>query len=381
MLLINGEQFIPTGKNPEHELQINHYNESINDLRERFGKGGRNRTIVLTRRKDQKRNASGLLEETAPMIFPSQAVSEIQISAKDGERKDKNGVRVRDKIGGMETWAFSEQQPSRRALGEPYIPSPKSVKFMSYFESYDLFRDIELLYFLLYKSPRVYYPPAIAQGKVKKGDLMVEDKDLIAKEKVQKQRDELKLKNAIMAPDIQYPLYSESNLRQVAAAWGINGAMDEHTSPDDIRLKLEDSVVEAEKNKVTTGSGKGFDEFFELINFDDSVRQRALIMHALDSGKLKYDQQKIRYTYASGADLLDVPDGKKYEAFDYLATYIGNKLNAKVWESFVREVIDEDYIKSLTFGDLKWLAKMNDLPVSQKSTEALVEDLCKVYCG
>lgn len=372
MLLINGEQFIPTGKNPEHELQRNHYEEAIADLKEYFGQGGRNRTIVLTRRKEQKRNSSGMLEQTAPMIFPAQAVCEIQLAAKDLKKKDT--------VGGMETWSYSKQQPARRALGEPYTPVPKSIQFISHFETFDLFNDIEIIYFLLYKSPRVYYPPAIAQGKVKKGDLMVEDKALKAKEKVQKQRDELKLKNAILAPDIQYPLYNEANLRQVAAAWGIDGAMDPYTSVDDLRLKLEHSVVTAEKNKKNDG-GKGMDEFFELINFDDAVRQRALIMHALDSGKLKHDEQKSRYVYGDGSPLLEVPATKKHQAFDYLANYLGNDVNKKSWEAFVREVIDEEYIKTLTFGDLKWLAKMNELPVSQKSTEALVEDLCNVYCG
>jgi hypothetical protein len=281
----------------------------------------------------------------------------------------------------MDTWAVSVQQPRRPNYGEPNEPVPKSIKFMSHFETYDLINDIELIYFLLYKSPRVYYPPAIAQGKVKRGDLMVEDKGMIAREKVQKQRDELKLKNAIMAPDIQFPLYNDTNLRQVAAAWGINGAMDPYTSVDDLRLKLEHSVLEAEKNKVVTGSGKGFDEFFDLINFDDAVRQRSLIMHALDEGKIKYDVTKIRYNYASGSPLLDVPDRSKDEPFDYLASYLGNPVNEKAWDLFTKEVVDEDYIKSLSFAELKWLAKVNDLPVSQKSTEALQEDLCKVYCG
>jgi hypothetical protein len=373
MLLLNGEQFIPTGKNPEHALQIRHYEEAITYLRNRYGQGGRNRTLVLTRRKEQKRNEGGLLEETPPMVFPAQAVPEIQLAEKDKSKGDK--------VGGMETWAYSAQQPRRRALGEPYEPIPKSIKFMSHFETFDLMSDIELIYFLLYKSPRVYYPPAVAQGKVKKGDLMVEDKALIAKEKVQKQRDELKLKNAILAPDIQYPLHNDTNLRKVAAAWGIDGAMDEHTSVDDLRIRLEHSVTEAEKNKAITGSGKGLDEFFELINFDDAVNQRSLIMYALDTGKLIYDTAKVRYSYASGTDLLDVPDGRKYEAFDYLAGYLGNEINKRSWEAFTREVVDEEYIKTLTFADLKWLAKMNELPVSQKSTEALVEDLCKVYCG
>jgi len=380
MLLLNGEQFLPSGKNPNHEYQINHYKEAITDIRERYGQGGRNKTVVLVRRKEQKRNAGGLLEETAPMIFPAKAYPEIQLSARDANRKE-DGVAVKDKVGGMETWAYSGNRPKRNVLGDTFDPDPKSIKFMSHFETFNMDTDMDLLYFLLYKSPRVYYPPAIVQGKVKKGDLMVEDKALRAKEKVQKERDALKLKNAIMAPDTQFPLNNDSNLRKVAAAWGLDGAMDPHQSADDLRIRLEHSVTEAEKEKKLKKEGKGMSEFFEMINFDDSVRQRSMIMYALDSKKLIWDEAGVRYTYASGAELLDLPDGKKYEAFHYLADYLGNPLNEKLWDAFTREVIDNEYLNTLNFGDLKWLAKLNELPISQKSTEALRDDLCKVYCG
>lgn len=373
MLLLNGEQFIPSAENPKHALQTAHYTEAIADIREQYSKGGRNRTIVLTRRKEQKRNEAGMLEETPPMIFPAQATPTIQLAEKH--------KRQAAQIGGMETWAYSNQQPRRKAHGEPFEPVPKSIQFMYQFESFDIIDDIELIYFLLYKSPRVYYPPAIAQGKVKRGDLMVEDKALKAKERVEKQREELKLKNAILAPDIQYPLHNDDNLRKVAAAWGIDGAMDEYTTADALRIQLEHAVEQGEKDKISMGEGKGYAEFFELINFDDSVRQRALVMYALDSGTLRFDQDKGRYSYATGDVLLEVPSQKRNKAFDYIASYFSNELNETAWKNFAKEVIDEAYIKQLNFGDLKWLAKMNGLPVSQKSTEALVESLCKVYCG
>ena len=373
MLLLNGEQFIPSGKNPNHELQIAHYEEAIADIRERYGQGGRNSTIVLTRRKEQKRNASGMLEETAPMIFPATAYPEIQLASKHVSRTEN--------VGGMETWSYSEHRPTRKNPGDPFEPDPKSIKFMSYFETFDMNTQMDLIYFLLYKSPRVYYPPAIAQGKVKKGDLMVKDKALEAKEKVQKQRDELRLKNAIMAPDAQYPLHSDENLRKVAAAWGIDGAMDKYVGADDIRLKLEEAVKQGEQKKKSSGKGKGFDEFFDLINFDDSVRQRSLIMYALDNNKLTHDEKSGVYAYAGGDQLVSVPPNKKYHAFDYLAEYLGNDMNESTWSMFLREIVDAEYLDTLNFGDLKWLAKLNELPVSQKSTEALREDLCKVYCG
>jgi len=373
MLLINGEQFNPTANNPDHAIQKAHYEESVKMIRETYGRGGRNSVLTLTRRKEPKRNATGELEDVPPIVFPAKAYVEIQFASKDHKRSES--------LAGMETWAYSENRPNRDGKNDLWEPDPKSIKFMSQSQVFDMNSEMELIYFLLYKSPRVYHLPAIAQGKAKKGDLIVEDKALKAREKVETERNALKLKNAIMAPSSTFPLYSDENLRKVAAAWGIEGAMDQHESVDNLRLILEHRVKEGEKEKKQTGEGKGFDEFFALIDFDDSVRQRAIIMYALDSGKVKHDREKGVFTFASGGLLLEVPASKKYVAFDYLADHLAKPLNDKEWDLFVKEVIDEDYIHGLTYDDLKWLARHNDITISKKKAEDLKEDLISVYCG
>jgi hypothetical protein len=330
--------------------------------------------ITLVRRKEQKRNASGLLEETAPMVFPAKTYAEIQFSLKDQKDQEKLG-------GSVETWAYSENRPIIKNAGDQSEPSPKSLKFIAHSQGYNMNSEMDLIYFLLYKSPKVYYQPAIAQGKAKKGDLIVDDRAQIAKDKVTKERAELKLKNAIMAPDVSFPLHNDENLRKVAAAWGIDGAMDKYGSPDEIRMKLEHSVTEGEKEKKTTGKGKGFDEFFELIEFDDSVRARTLIMYALDNGLITYDESTQKYEYSSGSALLEVPDNKRYSAFDYLADYLFNEINVNHWERFRKEVVSVEYLEMIAYGDLKWLAKLNEITIGQKNAAALKDDLCKVYCG
>lgn len=375
MLLLNGEQFVPTSKGEDHEIQRNHYQESVKAIRDTYSQGGTVHMISLVRRKEQKRNASGELEETAPIVFPAKAYSEIQFSEVD-EKK------YRDKLGGsVESWAYSKNRPVRKNAGDQFEPSPKSLKFMSHSEGYDMNTEMDLIYFLLYKSPKVYYAPAIAQGKAKKGDFIIHDPAARAREAVNKERAELKLKNAIMAPDVSFPLHSDENLRRVASAWGIDGATDKYESVDEIRMKLEHSVREGEKTKLKTKSGKGFDEFFELIEFDDSVRARTMIMHALDSGLVTYDQEKQKYAYSNGSDLLDVPDKKKYEAFDYLASHLANEVNVKQWEMFRKEVITIDYLEAITYADLKWLAKMDDVTIAKRKASELREDLAKIYCG
>ena len=374
MLLLNGEQFVPSAKNPDTAIQRAHYQESIAAIKEKYGQGGRNKMISLVRRKEPVRNATGLLEETAPIVFPAKAYSEIQFSFKD--------EKLRDKLGGsMEEWAYSKNRPKRPKSGDPFQPDPKSLKFMSYMEGYNMDSEMDLLYFLLYKSPRVYYQPAIAQGKAKKGDFIVDDRAQRAKDKITKERNELRLKNAIMAPEVAYPLHSDENLRKVAAAWGIDGAMDIYASPDELRITLEHRVMEGEKNKKKNGKGRGYDEFFDDIKFDDSIRSRTMIMYALDSGKVSYNESKQEYEYSNGSALLAIPDNRRGTAFDYLADYLGNEVNTKHWERFKKEVISVDYLEMVAYGDLKWLAKQDDIAISQKNAETLKEDISKVYCG
>lgn len=374
MLLLNGKQFIPTSSDPETKIQRNHYSESITAIREKYGQNGRVHMITLVRRKEQKRNASGNLEETAPMVFPAKAYSEIQFSVGDNKSREKLS-------GSVETWAYSENRPIIKNAGEQSEPSPKSLKFISYAQGFNMNTEMDLIYFLLYKSPKVYYQPAIAQGKAKKGDLIVDDPAQVAKDKVTKERSELKLKNAIMAPDVSFPLHNDENMRKVAAAWGLDGAMDKFHSADELRMQLEHAVKSGEKAKKVTGKGKGYDEFFELIEFDDSVRARTMIMFALDNGLVIYDDASQEYKFSNGSDLLKVPDNKRYTAFDYLADYLSNDLNVKYWEQFRKEVVSADYLEMITYGDLKWLAKLDDITIGQKNAAALKDDLCKVYCG
>ncbi len=374
MLLLNGKQFIPTSNDPDQKIQRNHYKESVKAIRDKYSQGGRLHMITLVRRKEQKRNASGQLEETAPLVFPAKAYAEIQFSLNDD--------KMREKIGGsVETWAYSKNRPIIKNAGEQFEPSPKSLKFISHSQGYDMDREMDLIYFLLYKSPRVYYAPAIAQGKAKKGDLIVDDRQQRAKDKVSKERAELKLKNAIMAPDMSFPLHSDENLRTVAAAWGIDGAMDRFESADELRIKLEHSVKEGEKTKKTSGAGKGFDDFFKLIEFDDSVRARTMMMYALDNGIVTKDDSAQKYLYSSGSVLLTVPDNKKYSPFDYLAGYLLNEVNKKEWDRFRKEVISTEYLEMVAYGDLKWLARFDDIPLSHKSAAELREEIAKIYCG
>ena len=373
MLLLNGKQFLSTSKDPDTAIQRNHYTESVKLIKETYGQKGRNKMVVLVRRKEQKRDNTGKLEETPPMVFPAKAYPAIQFAFQDDKEKENKG-------GSIESWAYSERRAIKKNNQDQLEPDPKSIKFMSHFQGYDMDTQMELIYFLLFKSPKVWFPPAHPQGKVKKGDLMVDDPGLRAKEKIAKERNILKLKNAILAPDSTFPLYSDKKLRQIAAAWGLDGAQDEFQSVDDLRIRLEDSVKRSDEVFKKTGKGKGVTAFLEMIEFDESVRRRSMIQWAMDNEVIKWSDNK--YLYISTGDmLLEVPPKEINEPFDYLATHLSNSLFEKEWGLFKREVISVEYLEMLAYDELKWLARQDDLPVVQKSKDALREDLGKIYCS
>ena len=148
MLLLDGKQFIPTRSDPDQEIARNHYAEATAYIKEYYSQGGRVDVITLIRRKEQKRDGTGILEDTPPMIFPAKVYPKIQLAKKDKQKEDS--------MGGQEVWAYSDNQPKRKNVGDDYQPDPKSIKFMSHSQGYSMKDQMDLLYFLLYKSPKVY---------------------------------------------------------------------------------------------------------------------------------------------------------------------------------------------------------------------------------
>jgi len=369
MLLLNGKIFDPASKLDDDMVAARyHYLECIKDLRTRFGKYG---FIKLVRRKGLKINPTGYHEPVPMIIFPAKVHTSVQFATK-ATAKDK------DAYGGMETWAYSAESPVKKD-GE-YQCVPKSLKAVGYDWMLDLEKDVELIYFLLFKSSTVYYPDAINKyGKRKAGELIIDDKDEREARISDGRKAASRLNHAIYG-DQTSPLYETSTLRAAAAAWGVEGALNETSTEDEVRNLLYADVERQQKAKESTGLGKGIDDFLEFLNYDDIIRARALVLDAIDRGVLLYDKVKFTYVYAStNVPLLIVPEKYKHRKFDALCDFLLAPTNATAWEKFRKEVINPEVIKGKDFKWVKWIAGIEEIPVASKSEKDLRAALVERY--
>jgi len=369
MLLLNGKIFDPASKQEDDMVAARyHYLECVKQLRNRFGKYG---YIKLVRRKGLKINPTGLYEPVPMIIFPAKVHTSVQF-ATNASTKDK------DAYGGMETWSYSAENPLRKD-GE-YQCVPKSIKVATYELLLDLEKDIEFIYFLLYKCPQVYYPEAVNKyGKRKSGELMIDDKDEREARIAEGRKAASKLNNAIYGGK-ESPLFEESTLRATAAAWGIEGALSATATEDEVRNHLFADVEKQQKAKESTGTGRGIDEFLDFVSYDDAIKARALILHAIDAGIIQYDRVKYTYVYEStGTPLLIVPEKAKNEKFDYLCKFLLAPTNAPAWEKFRKEVVTPEFMKGQSFVWIKWLAEIEGLPLASKSEKDLRAALVERY--
>lgn len=368
-LILNGKLFDPSSKAiDEHVAARAHYTECVTEVRKKYGKYG---YVRVTRRKPIKRNPTGLTELVPMIIFPAKVHCNVQF-ATTAKQEDK------DKYGGMETWAYSMNIP--RKSDNEYTPSPASIKFVTQERTLLLDRDMELIYYLLFKSPHVFYPEAVNKyGKRQGGVLVVDDKDAREKIIAEGRKDAAKLNTAIYG-DASSPLYDEATLRATAAAWGLEDALSEKITDDELRNKLYADVSNKQAFKEKNGQGKGIDDFLTFISFEELIRARALILDAISSGVVKYDIPKFSYVYASsGTPVVIVPEKHRPRKFDYLCDILLAKTNDAGWEKFRKEVITPVMIDEKDFRWCKWLAKIEGLPLASKSEAAIREALRERY--
>ena len=368
-LILNGKLFNPASNaDDEMVLARQHYLECIKDLREKFGKYG---YVKIIRRKPRKRNESGYWEPTPMIIFPAKVHTNVQYPS-------KASVADRDKYGGLETWEASQSSPVRK--DDEYHATPRSFKFATEEKIYFLDKDADIIYFLLYKSPQVYYPDAVNKyGKRPGGALTVDNREERERIIAKGRKDAARLNTAIYG-DISSPLYEASVLRATAAAWGIEGALSETMDEDEIRNALYADVIARQQTKEKTTQGKGIDDFLQFISFDENIRARSLVLEAIDKKIVRYDIPKFSYIFASSeTPIVVVPDKHVPRKFDYLCDTLLSKGNENLWEKFRKEVIDTKYLDSKDFKFIKWLAKADGLPIAAKSEAALRDALKSRY--
>jgi hypothetical protein len=368
-LLLNGKLFNPSST-AEDEMTIarQHYSECVKDIREKYGKYG---YVKIIRRRPRKRNESGYWEPTPAIIFPARVHTNVQFPS-------KATTAERDRSGGLESWEYSSSTPVKKD-GE-YRARPGSFKFTMEENVYYLDKDMDLIYFLLMKSPQVFYPEAVNKyGKRAGGSLTVDDRDTRERIIAEGRKDAARL-NTCVYGDQTSPLFEESALRATAAAWGIEGALSDTVSEDELRNLLYSSVIAQQATKEKTLQGKGIDDFLQFISFDENIRARSLILEAIDKKIVRYDIPKFSYVFASSeTPILVVPDKHVPRKFDYLCDTLLSKGNENLWERFRKETIDSKYIDGKDFKFVKWLAKADGLPIAAKSEAALRDALKARY--
>jgi hypothetical protein len=368
-LLLNGKLFNPTST-AEDEMTIarQHYSECVKDIREKFGKYG---YVKIIRRRPRKRNESGYWEPTPAIIFPARVHTNVQFPS-------KATTAERDRSGGLESWEYSSSTPVKKD-GE-YRARPGSFKFTVEENVYYLDKDMDLIYFLLMKSPQVFYQDAITKyGKRAGGSLTVDNKDERERIIAEGRKDASRLNSAIYG-DQTSPLSEESVLRATAAAWGIENSLSPSMTEDELRNLLYQDVMAKQASKEKTIQGKGIDDFLQFISFDNVIKARALILEAISRGIVRYDIPKFSYVYVSSEmPILIIPDKHVSRKFDYLCEFLLAKNNESSWEKFRREVIDEKYISEHNFQWAKWLAKEEGLPIAAKSEKDIRSALADRY--
>jgi hypothetical protein len=369
MLILNGKIFNADSQAEDSmKTARQHYLECVKAIREKYGKYG---YVKLVRRKPIRRNPSGLLEPIPMIIFPAKVHTNAQFATKTSQA-DK------DKFGGMETWEYSAATPLKKE-GD-YRANPKSMKFPTQEKTFSLTSEMDLIYFLLYKSHLVYYPEAIQKyGKRSGGELMVDDKDERERIVAEGRKSEAKLNHAIYG-DQESPLYDENSLRSIAAAWGVEAALDERVTADEVRNLLYEDVLQKQRKREKDKKGKGTDDFLDFIQYDELIFARALILDGINRKIIKYDMPKFTYVYA-GSDLpiVIVPDKHRGRKFDYLCDYILAKTNTVAWEKLRKEIISPEYIDAQSFKWVKWLARTEELPIASKSERELRDALKDRY--
>jgi hypothetical protein len=360
-LILNGKLFNPASNaDDEMVLARQHYLECVKDIREKYGKYG---YVKVIRRKPRKRNESGYWEPTPMIIFPAKVHTNVQFPVQ-AKAADK------DKYGGLETWEISMSTPLRKE--NEYRARPAAFKFTMEEKVLYLDKDMDEIFYLLYKSPHVYYPDAVNKyGKRAGGSLTVDNRDERERIVAEGRKDAAKLNFAIYG-DATSPLSEESVLRATAAAWGIENALDPAVSDDELRNTLYANITAQQATKEKVLHGKGIDDFLSFISFEENINARALILNAISTQRVRYDIPKFSYIYASSEiPVLIIPDKYVPRKFDYLCEFLLSKNNEAAWERFRKECVDEKVIDSHDFKWVKFLAKADGLPIASKSEKDL----------
>ncbi len=181
---------------------------------------------------------------------------------------------------GTEVWRYADDVILDKKGNKKYIPKKFRFNGTRMLDE----RDIELIYFLLYKSPfrlkgkeELKANKKLVQARVAK--FMFEDLVTDAEKKAEAKALDSKITVLLYNKELGLP---EDRIRLVAKAYNIKNV-------DELSLSQVKILVE---NKIHDKKLGGPDKFFEMVNSDEELEARSSIQKVIDLEYIRYDMSK-----------------------------------------------------------------------------------------
>jgi len=188
---------------------------------------------------------------------------------------------------GQEEWRYAERMVVDSKGNKKYLPK----KFLYTGVRYLQRTDIELIYFLLFKSNyRVLSEEELKADKTlkqtKMPKLMFEDLVSDAEKKAEKKKIDTKISNLLYGEDFGL---AEEKLRAIATAYG-------NTEIEDYSL----AQVQNYLDNMIHSRKDGPDKFFDMVGDDDGIKTRVAITKVMKMGLLKHNDTKRSWFWQTG---------------------------------------------------------------------------------
>ena len=334
MLLVNN-QVLPANANKEtSELfpMVDEYKKKVKELRTNFPKG----EITLMRVGYPQTNQTGLPEPPLPVFWHM-------------ERNDENGV----------LWSYCKGRPVIQPTGLRELSADDRNEQLGDTILLDINKREDYAFYMMYKSGIV--------GNLYK----VFDPD----------GDKLKeLRKRDAERDVQFAIsrgMDENKLRNTAAAWGVDKAFDR-----DLLLVKDDLeklvfFLQEKKEKAHAPDNlqmKGITDFLAEIKSEDHLLPKALVQKALDYKKATL----VNGQFSLGdIEICTVPFNKKDDPITFIAGHLRHPDNKDKWETFLKEVVDEDFINTGDKYLIRWLSEQVGIPLNQQEAKLRIALLDK----
>lgn len=345
MLLVN-QQELPlncTDKNDKMYPYAQEYNGWLKQAREDYPKGTIKLIVPGYPKKKDKELEKPFSNFSIPLSNPAPG---------------KNGLTI---------WAYCNTMPIINKNGLLELPTDVRSRYFvveHYILILDINKEPDFAFYLIEKTPFV-----------KNGWLQIKDEDKEAVKRAKAKRATLDLDNAIW-----HGLIDENKLRNVAAAWGVDTALDQNTPLDAVRERLDEAVRAAEAKKVAKPEDqyqRGIAEFLKEVTAEPDVRRRAFVEYAFNNGFLIYDKSRGAVDTKKEA-LLTIPSAYINNHIDFVTSYYGSPQGIKIWPELLKDILPDGVI--LASQDKKGLISIAEslgVEFDKKTNDALREDIKK----